>query len=176
MSTLYELSQDAKELEGLLDNLEGLGDEQAVEETKNIQNIVKKLIEDKSEGIIAIVRELDLSAENIDSEIARLKELKDRKKRRIDSLKGYVLECMQAMEVKKIETHLGNMTVRKGSGKLIVDDIDKIPDEYKTTTTKIVVKENNDAIKKAIKSGQEIPGAHLLIENSLNIPKTPKEK
>lgn len=176
MSTLYELSQDAKELEGLLDNLEGLGDEQAVEETKNIQNIVKKLIEDKSEGIIAIVRELDLSAENIDSEIARLKELKDRKKRRIDSLKGYVLECMQAMEVKKIETHLGNMTVRKGSGKLIVDDIDKIPDEYKTTTTNIVVKENNDAIKKAIKSGQEIPGAHLLIENSLNIPKTPKEK
>ena len=56
MASLYELSNDARKLEDLLDNLECLGDEQAVEETKNIQNIVKKLIEGKSEGIIAIVR------------------------------------------------------------------------------------------------------------------------
>lgn len=172
MASLYELSNDARKLEDLLDNLECLGDEQAVEETKNIQNIVKKLIEGKSEGIIAIVRELDLSVENIDSEIARLKELKGRKKRRIDSLKGYALDCMQSMGVKKIETNLGNMSIRKGSGKVNILDAAKIPEEY--IKTEIVKKEDKKAIGKAIKDGIEVAGAELVYSDSLTLPKTIK--
>lgn len=77
------------------------------------------------------------------------------------------------MEVKKIETHLGNMTVRKGTGKVVVDDPTKIPEEYRVT--KVEVKEDKTAIKKAIKDGQEIPGVHLLFEDSLVMPKTKKE-
>ena len=34
MSTLYELGQDVKELEGLLDRLEEAGDSEATEEAK----------------------------------------------------------------------------------------------------------------------------------------------
>lgn len=173
MSTLYELGQDVKELEGLLDRLEEAGDDEATEEVKEIKTTVEKLIQSKSEGLIAVVRANEMMIENIEAERKRLADLKTKKQARIDSIKKYALECMQAMEVKKIETHLGNMTIRKGLGKLIVDDIDKIPDEYKITKTE--VKEDKTAIKKAIKDGQEIPGAHLLIEDSLVMPKTKKE-
>lgn len=174
MSTLYELSQDAKELEGLLDNLEGLGDEQAVEETKNIQNIVKKLIEDKSEGLIAVVRHDDMMIENIDSEIARLKDLKAKKLAKIKRIKAYAFECMQTMGVKKIETSLGNMSIRKGTGSVNILDESKLTDDYKKVKTEISV--DKKAIKDAIKAGIEVEGAELVYNDSLNLPKTPKEK
>ena len=173
MSTLYELGQDVKELEGLLDRLEEAGDDEATEEVKEIKATVEKLIKSKSEGLIAVVRANEMMIENIEAERKRLADLKTKKQARIDSIKKYALECMQAMEVKKIETHLGNMTVRKGTGKVIVDDLTKIPEEYRVT--KIEVREDRTAIKKAIKDGQEIPGAHLLIEDSLVMPKTKKE-
>ena len=173
MSTLYELGQDVKELEGLLDRLEEAGDDEATEEVKEIKATVEKLIQSKSEGLIAVVRANEMMIENIEAERKRLADLKTKKQARIDSIKKYVLECMQAMEVKKIETHLGNMTVRKGTGKVIVDDLTKIPEEYRVT--KVGVREDRTAIKKAIKDGQEIPGAHLLIEDGLVMPKTKKE-
>lgn len=173
MSTLYELGQDVKELEGLLDRLEEAGDDEATEEVKEIKATVEKLIKSKSEGLIAVVRANEMMIENIEAERKRLADLKTKKQARIDSIKKYALECMQAMEVKKIETHLGNMTVRKGTGKVIIDDLTKIPEEYRVT--KIEVREDRTAIKKAIKDGQEIPGAHLLIEDSLVMPKTKKE-
>ena len=173
MSTLYELGQDVKELEGLLDRLEEAGDNEATEEVKEIKATVEKLIQSKSEGLIAVVRANEMMIENIEAERKRLADLKTKKQARIDSIKKYALECMQAMEVKKIETHLGNMTVRKGAGKVIVDDLTKIPEEYRVT--KVEIREDRTAIKKAIKDGQEIPGAHLLIEDSLVMPKTKKE-
>lgn len=173
MSTLYELGQDVKELEGLLDRLEEAGDDEATEEVKEIKETVEKLIQSKSEGLIAVVRANEMMIENIEAERKRLSDLKTKKQARIDSIKKYALECMQAMEVKKIETHLGNMTVRKGTGKVIVDDLTKIPEEYRVT--KVEVREDRTAIKKAIKDGQEIPGAHPLIEDSLVMPKTKKE-
>lgn len=174
MSTLYELGQDVKELEGLLDRIEESGDSEATEEVKEeIKATVQKLIQEKSEGLIAVVRANEMMIENIEAERKRLADLKTKKQARIDSIKKYALECMQAMEVKKIETHLGNMTVRKGTGKVVVDDPTKIPEEYRVT--KVEVKEDKTAIKKAIKDGQEIPGAHLLIEDSLVMPKTKKE-
>lgn len=173
MSTLYELGQDVKELEGLLDRLEEAGDDEATEEVKEIKATVEKLIQSKSEGLIAVVRANEMMIENIEAERKRLADLKVRKQGRIDSIKKYALECMQAMKVKKIETHLGNMTVRKGTGKVVVDDPTKIPEEYRVT--KVEVKEDKTAIKKAIKDGQEIPGAHLLFEDSLVMPKTKKE-
>lgn len=37
MSTLYELGQDVKELEGLLDRLEEAGDDEATEEVKELR-------------------------------------------------------------------------------------------------------------------------------------------
>lgn len=173
MSTLYELGQDVKELEGLLDRLEEAGDSEATEEVKEIKATVEKLIQSKSEGLIAVVRANEMMIENIEAERKRLADLKTKKQARIDSIKKYALECMQSMEVMKIETHLGNMTVRKGAGKVIVDDLTKIPEEYRVT--KVEVREDRTAIKKAIKDGQEIPGAHLLIEDSLVMPKTKKE-
>ena len=170
MSTLYELGRDIKELESLLDRLEEAGDSEATEEVKIT---VQKLVQSKSEGLIAVVRANEMMIENIEAERKRLADLKVKKQARIDSIKKYALECMQAMEVKKIETHLGNMTVRKGTGKVVVDDPTKIPEEYRVT--KVEVKEDKTAIKKAIKDGQEIPGAHLLFEDSLVMPKTKKE-
>ena len=161
MSTLYELGQDVKELEGLLDRLEEAGDDEATEEVKEIKATVEKLIQSKSEGLIAVVRANEMMIENIEAERKRLADLKTKKQARIDSIKKYALECMQAMEV------------RKGTGKVVVDDLTKIPEEYRVT--KVEVREDRTAIKKAIKDGQEIPGAHLLIEDSLVMPKTKKE-
>ena len=66
------------------------------------------------------------------------------------------------------------MSIRKGSGKVNILDAAKIPEEY--IKMEIVKKEDRRAITNAIKSGIEVEGAELVYNDSLILPKTPKEK
>jgi|SRR3712207_2120788 len=171
MPSLYELSNDAILLEEQLDALEIMEDVDSSdkEQAEEIYSTIQRLIQEKSAGIVAIVRNTDMMIDDIDMEIKRLRALKKQKEKRIESIKEYALACMQMQGVKKIETYLGNISIRKGSGKVIIDDIDKLPDEYKRTT--VTIEGDRTAIKKAIKDGINVFGAELVFEDSLIIPK-----
>ena len=117
---LYELSSDSI----------ALNDIESVEDLEVIREIIKKEIQNKSTGIVAVVRNLESNIAAIDTEIKRLQELKKLKQNNITRLKEYTKECMNIQGIKKLETSLGNISIRKTPASVKILDETKIPLEY----------------------------------------------
>ena len=117
---LYELSSD----------LIALNDIESVEDLEVIREIIKQELQNKSTGIVAVVRNLESNIAAIDTEIKRLQELKRLKQNNITRLKDYTKECMNIQGIKKLETNLGNISIRKTPASVKILDETKIPLEY----------------------------------------------
>ena len=117
---LYELSSD----------LIALNDIESVEDLEVIREIIKQELQNKSTGIVAVVRNLESNIAAIDTEIKRLQELKRLKQNNITRLKEYTKECMNIQGIKKLETSLGNISIRKTPASVKILDETKIPLEY----------------------------------------------
>ncbi len=172
---LYELTNDLKVLEEqieLLNTQDDTESELMIADIETIKDTIKNLIEAKSEGIVAIMRNWDSDIDSIDSEIDRLKDLKVRITNKKEKLREYTLNCLEESGIKKIETSLGNVSVRKGTGLVNITDYNSIDDKYiEIVTTK---KYDKTAIKNDIKNGIEVAGAELIIKNSLVVPRIKK--
>ena len=79
---------------------------------------------------MAVVRNLESNIAAIDTEIKRLQELKRLKQNNITRLKEYTKECMNIQGIKKLETSLGNISIRKTPASVKILDETKIPLEY----------------------------------------------
>lgn len=100
--------------------------------------------------------------ENVKNDIAGLKEQEQifaaRRKsaeKKLDSLKEYLT---YALGGQRFETVAAKVTFRKGY-ETVIDDEKLIPSDY--WTQKVTETVNKTAIKEAIKSGKEVPGAHV---------------
>lgn len=154
---LYELSSD----------LMSLNDIESIEDVEAIREIIKQQIEAKSTGIIAVVRNLESSIAAIDIEIKRLQELKKSKQNNISRIKEYTKECMNIQGVKKLETSLGNISIRKSPPSVDVLDEGLIPLEY--IETKQVMSIDKKLILSDLKDGLVIPGVEMKQGTSLTI-------
>ncbi|EQG49351.1 siphovirus Gp157 family protein, partial [Clostridioides difficile DA00130] len=126
MSTLYELTTDLLEIEEGL--TETTGNE--AEKLEEIKEIIKQEIQNKNTRIVSVILNIDSDINSIDSEIKRLQELKRAKKNTLDKLKSNIKDCMELLETKKVETILGNISIRKSAGSLVIEDEEKIPAIY----------------------------------------------
>ncbi|MFG1003798.1 siphovirus Gp157 family protein, partial [Clostridioides difficile] len=138
MSTLYELTTDLLEIEGGL--TETTGNE--AEKLEEIKEIIKQEIQNKNTRIVSVILNIDSDINSIDSEIKRLQELKRVKKNTLDRLKSNIKDCMELLGTKKVETILGNISIRKSAGSLVIEDEEKIPAIYKTVEQVVKVDKN----------------------------------
>ena len=67
------------------------------------------------------------------------------------------MSCLNNLGEKKIETSIGNITVRKGASTLKIDDESKLPDKYIEVIQ--TYKVNKDLLKSDLKSGLAVEGA-----------------
>ena len=74
--------------------------------------------------------------------------------------------AMQVFGQDKVENATMRLSLRHTTA-TEVDDLDQLPAEYKTTKVEVVA--DKTAIKKAIQSGEAVPGAHLVENVSLQI-------
>lgn len=74
--------------------------------------------------------------------------------------------AMQAFGHDKVENGTLRLSLRRTTA-TEVDDLEQVPQEYKTTKVEVVP--DKTAIKKAIQSGEAVPGAHLVENVSLQI-------
>ncbi|HHY0087182.1 TPA: siphovirus Gp157 family protein, partial [Clostridioides difficile] len=118
MSTLYELTTDLLEIEEGL--TETTGNE--AEKLEEIKEIIKQEIQNKNTRIVSVILNIDSDINSIDSEIKRLQELKRVKKNTLDRLKSNIKDCMELLGTKKVETVLGNISIRKSAGSLVIED------------------------------------------------------
>ncbi|ELN2736669.1 siphovirus Gp157 family protein [Pluralibacter gergoviae] len=114
---------------------------------------------DKFDGIMSLVRNLEGQAKTVAEEAARLSDRKKSFEGQAKNLKGYILKCMQAAELKSFKTERNTLTVREGSLSVIIDDENQLPDELVSVVT--VVAPDKNTIKEAIEAGTEVKGAHL---------------
>lgn len=172
MSTLYELTNDLKDIEEALE-VEVL--EQSQECIKGLIDILEKQIEGKAENIIKLVKNKEAIVSSRKEEIKRLQELNKKDEKGIADIKKYAKECMERAGKKRVETVLGNLTVRKAQPVVKVLDATKLSADYliqKTTINADKVK-----IKEHFKeTGEILDGVEITLETSLTIPKAKKEK
>ena len=115
--------------------------------------------------LLKILKEQEMKEEKC-NEISRYyaeksKETKEKK----EALKIMIMETMEKLGVKKIETSTGTFTIRKNAPALIIEDDRLIPWEFKTIVQQTKIEKAE--IKKALKDGVEIGGVRLESSQSL---------
>ena len=138
---LYEIRN------GMIDTLDiFLESEQTEMDRENYNDIMdylKEELKSKSSDLIKYIRNLELENTVTKLEIERLEDLKKCKEKKIKSIKNYIKGILLDLDKKKVETELGNLSLRKTTS-VEITDITKIPKEY------LVIKEEVTPSKKLI--------------------------
>lgn len=165
---LYELVSEEKKLNELfiLAIDEETGEIRDNETLEELETELKNALVNKSEGIIKVIRNQESDLEMVSAEIERLTNLKNRMKKEIENFKDYIKFNMKKMNLKKVETSLGNISLRQSTATEIYDET-SLPKEF--LKEKITYTPSKTDIKKAIESGQEVKGARLVVNTSLTI-------
>lgn len=147
-SKFIELFNNAEEELITPEELQIMGNELALE------------LKNKSTSIVAYDRTLEAQENAIDVELERLKLMKDRISKRREKFKNYVKENMETLELQKIETELGTISIAKIPASVEVYDESLVPAEYKKE--KVTISVDKTKIKEALKQGQNVQGAKLV--------------
>lgn len=154
MSNLYKLENNYEEVLNMLyqDDI----DEQMILDT--LEGIERE-IEDKADGYAKIIKELLGDAEKIKKEKQRLEVRQKTFENRAELLKNNLQNTLKQIGKTKFKTELFSFNIQKNGGKLplIIDDIEKVPNEYFKHTEKEL---DNTKIREAINLGEEISFAH----------------
>lgn len=196
MARLFDISQDFEELFNQFDAISEyefpLNDEgQPVDDDGNIVNPEKEKaqmleawfdtlsgieeeFEFKAENVAQYIKCLRAEAENIDTEIKKLKSRRDSRFNRVDKLKEYLINCMDTTNTTKIDRPRAKITIRTNAPSLKIENeldfIHHLQDCGRDDLLKYSLPEirKND-VKKLIKSGVEIKGAYLESSRSVII-------
>ena len=172
---LYEITEKAKRIEELSNQLENEVIDEKTGEILNKDDLINEInleiineLKNKSAGLIKVSANMDSDIKAIDNEITRLLENKNKIAKNKESFEKYILSNMIKMGEKKIETNLGKITVSESTATEIYD-ADKIPTEFKKEVVKTEIKISKMDIKKQLKAGEVVPGARLKINHKLKI-------
>ena len=100
------------------------------------------------------------------AEKERLAAIQKRYENAYNRLDKALTAAMDATGHDKVETPTMRLSLRHTTA-TEVDNLDAVPMEYKTTKVEVVA--DKTAIKKAIQNGEDVPGAHLVENVSLQI-------
>lgn len=121
-------------------------------------------LNNKAKAYIYVIRNKENHIDNINAEIERLREMKWQTEREIDRIKNYL--SLAVDQFGNFETGLHKISNRI-SKSVEVTDSNLLPKEY--LKEKIEINPDKNAIKKAIESGIDIPGALLVTKSNLQI-------
>ena len=157
---LYELTQNYLNLLDLLENPEVPKEdiEAALEE-------VEGNFEDKAENIVKLIKSIESDIKGYKEEESRLSTRRKALENKVQGLKEYIQSSMKALGKEEIKSKLFTLKIQTNQPSLIIDDIDKLPKEYKRT----VEESDNKKIKEDLLNNLKIPGARLERGESLRI-------
>jgi hypothetical protein len=121
-------------------------------------------LNNKAKAYIYVIRNKENHIANIDAEIERLRDMKKQTEKEIDRIKNYL--SLAVDHFGNFETGLHKISNRL-SKSIEVTDLNELPKEY--IKEKIELTPDKNAIKKAIESGADIPGALLVTKSNLQI-------
>ncbi len=119
-------------------------------------------IEDKITATVPVIKQMKGESEMLAAEIKRLQAKKSALESKAERLKAYVHNCMDALGMKKAGNALHSVTITKPQKIVVIENESLIPEAYQ----QITVSTDKAGIKKALASGDTVPGAHLQDGNS----------
>lgn len=126
-------------------------------------------LQNKSTNIVGYIQNQNAFVEAIDVQIKRLQEMKKTKQNSIDSFKKYVKENMERLNLQKVETEIGVLSIQnspKASVEILNED--EIPNKYKKIVQETKIDKTAMA-KDAKETGESIPGTKVSIGTYLRI-------
>lgn len=111
-----------------------------------------------------VIRSFEYENDIIDAEIKRLKALKEQKEKAIQKLKDAVSDAMNLYGIEKVESPALKLSFRKSESIEISENLDK-----RFMIEKVTLQPDKVAIKEAIKKGEQVEGAVLIINQNLQI-------
>jgi hypothetical protein len=157
---LYEITRDALELASLLET------EELTPELESALVINQEQLQAKAGNYAKVIANIQSDADAIETEIRRLKAMKESKERAITRLKDAVRDAMLVSAIDKIESPLFKLALRRSEA-VEVDMVEALPNAYQNV--KNVVTADKVAIKEAIKRGENVYGARLIENFNLQI-------
>jgi hypothetical protein len=165
---LYEISTQYRQLAETLADLDL--DAATVADTLEASGLTDALPE-KAQGCEMVARSAEMYVPAIDAEIARLQALKARRQKIAQGLRDYLKWNMENAGVERIECPLFTLSLKKNPPAVEVLDERQIPAGFWVTPEPKPIEARIDktAIKNAIKSGQDVPGARLVQHTRLEV-------
>ncbi len=162
---LYELTN---ELEQAYDLLMNAADEDGVvpDDIKAVFDKVHTMFNDKVTGIALMIKRLESNINDCKKEEDRIKNMRKSMEKKIEYLKDYIINNMQAVGKKKVETISAKVCLTKSEAVNLLDE-EKIDNKFKVEETTIKI--DKKAIKEAIKNGEQVEGAELVENTNLRI-------
>lgn len=136
------------------------------EKIQEIKEAISKDVVEKASNIIKVISNRTIQADLIQKEIERLEKYLKSYENATNALKKIVSNTMETLNLTKIETESGRISIRKSQSVNIIEQ-DKIPSKYIKQT--ITEKVDKIAVKEDIKQGILVDGAVLKTNYSLVI-------
>lgn len=158
MPTLYELNKQTKQLLNLL--TDGEIDEQTYNDTLEGMGLLEKI-----ENTCKVLTELNGEVAKYKAEIERLTTRENTLVKRIEWLKGQLMNCYITNGSEQIKAGTFTLSTRKSSSVTITDE-SKLDSKYFIEQP---AKISLSAIKKDIADGVEVSGAEIVEKENLQI-------
>lgn len=153
MASIYELNKNYMEVAAMLEEAETPEDIEAI---KNTLEMIDLSIEEKIENTAKYMVNVEADIQGIKAEIDRLNKIKKSKESTIETLKNNIEYSMKQKGIEKLEVGTFKAGYRKSESVEIIN-LDIIPADF----TKVEIKADKTAIKKAIKAGETVEGAQI---------------
>jgi hypothetical protein len=156
---LYEMASQYRQLAERLASLDL--DAATVADTIESTGIVDDIAQ-KATGLEMVARTIEMHNPAIDAEIDRLKALKMHRQKAAAGLREYLKHHMQATGITKLESPLFRIALQNNPPSVDVFESGLIPGDFwvqPEIPSKVIDKK---AIAKAIKAGEDVPGARLV--------------
>lgn len=165
---LYELAGQYRQLAERLSEMDL--DATTIADTIEASGLTDAL-QEKAQGVELVARAAVMHVPTIDAEIARLQALKAHREKVAQGLRDYLKSNMEAAGIERIECPLFKLSIKKNPPAVEVEDSALVPAGFWVTPEPKPPEPRIDktAIKNAIKSGQDVPGARLVQNTRLEV-------
>lgn len=169
-NTLYQITDDILKLDEMFLDMVDMETGEIKGDTEQIEKLevqLQEMLENKTENIIKYIKSMEYDNEIRKQEEKRLKQLRERDEKKIESIKNYVLMNMKKLDTKSIKTSIGNISIRKSTSTVLNES--ELEKDTRYWKEEITNKFDKNVIKKLLQSGEDIKGAVLVESEKVNI-------
>lgn len=153
--SLIQLAQMAQSIEDQLILSEGLINP----ELEKMLTELESSLTTKTDAYGYIIRKLEAEADFYNHRATKLAEMASHLTSTATRLKDRAKEAMKRMNVSKLEGEEVKFSLSRGAGKVVIDELDKLPSNL--VKTNIDIKPDKEKIGQLLRDGSRVTGAHL---------------